>query len=85
MTEELTPWEIRAKAYIDVSLELAAQVGADKSQEMTKVLFDAARAGYIRYNPGKPLMIDGVDCSPEHVRSLQRTIACINGTAEEES
>ena len=34
-------------------------------------LIDAARKGYVQYTPGLPLMIGGMDCSPENVASLE--------------
>lgn len=60
-----------ADAYLDVQLALASDVGAVRAKELTQALVDAARAHRVRYVSGTPLMIDGIDCSPDAVRSLK--------------
>ena len=61
-----------ADAYMDVLLSLAP-VGAERAKELADALVEASRAHHIRHYPGMPLMIDGVDCSPESVRRLERS------------
>lgn len=62
-----------ATAYMDVLLSLASAVGTERAKELTSELVDAVRAGHVQHTPGLPLMIDGVDCSPENVRRLERS------------
>lgn len=59
---------------IEVLEALARSVGAQRAQEMLTQLNEELTAGQVRYTPGLPLMIEGVDCSPEHVRQLQAHI-----------
>lgn len=59
-------------AYMNVLMALAPEVGAARAKELTEALVDAARAHHVRYIPGMPLMIDGVDCCPDHIRSLEK-------------
>lgn len=61
-----------SNAYLDVLLRLALETGHQAARELTQGLIDAARAHHVRYIHGLPLMIDGVDCSPDNVRSLMR-------------
>lgn len=58
-------------AYMDVLLALAPSRGHRTARRMTKALVTAARAHMVRYVPGIPLMIEGLDCSPEAVRALK--------------
>lgn len=62
-----------ARVYMDVLTSLAPVVGAERAKELTEELLLAARAGHVQHTPGLPLMIDGVDCSPENVRRLERS------------
>ena len=60
-----------SQAYMDVLLALAPQIkDVDKTRGMVKALVDAARAHRVPYTPGLPMMIDGIDCSPDAVRAL---------------
>jgi hypothetical protein len=63
-----------SETYLNVLMALAPQIrDAARSRQMTQDLVNAARAGHVRHTPGLPLMIDGVDCSPENVRRLERS------------
>lgn len=53
--------------------------GSADAWARTDALIEAARDGYVRHSPGLPLMIDGVDCSPENVRSLERQVKRLKG------
>lgn len=59
-------------AYVDVLMALAPEVGAARAKELTEALVSASRAHRVWYIPGIPLMIDGVDCCPDHIRSLEK-------------
>lgn len=60
-----------SSAYLDVLLTLAEAVGQERAKELTDTLLSSALAHRVQYIPGMPLMIDGVDCSPENVRHLE--------------
>ena len=51
-----------------------AYSGARDAWARTDALVEAAREGHVPYEPGLPLVIDGVDCSPENVRSMRRLL-----------
>jgi hypothetical protein len=74
-----------SKVYLDVLLTLAGSVGSERAKELAEELTDASRAGHIRYTPGLPLMIDGADCSPENVRSLERQVVVYRSMATGEA
>jgi hypothetical protein len=59
-----------AVAYMDVLLALAPTAGHERAKELTDALVCSSRAYRIAHTPGLPLMIGGVDCSPENVRRL---------------
>lgn len=63
--------ERMSQAYLDVLLTLAPAVGQEKAKELTQALVSASRAHRVRHVPGTPLMIEGLDCSPEAVRMLK--------------
>ena len=61
-----------SRAYMDVLLALAPQIkDPEKVRTMVQSLVDAARAHRVPYTPGLPMMIDGIDCSPDAVRALK--------------
>ena len=64
-----------SNAYLDVLRTLAGADLSAQAKVLTDALVEAARAHHLRYIPGLPLMIDGVDCSPENVRHLERSRA----------
>jgi hypothetical protein len=71
MARSTSAAEHLASAYMDVLLALIPQTGPEQAAEAAWGLVAAARAQHVRYTPGLPLVIDGVDCSPEHVRLLE--------------
>lgn len=65
------------EVFYDLRSWVANQIaysGSVDAWSRTDALIDAAREGYVLYEQGLPLMIDGVDCSPENVRSLERLV-----------
>lgn len=60
-----------SRAYMNVLLALAPATGHRTARAMVKRLVKAAQAHMVRYVPGIPLMIEGLDCSPEAVRALR--------------
>ncbi len=61
-----------SRAYMDVLLALAPQIkDPEKVRTMVQALVDAAQAHRVPYTPGLPMMIDGIDCSPDAVRALK--------------
>lgn len=74
-------------AYMTVVLVLATVHGMETgtARTMVQALVDAARAHRVPYTPGLPMMIDGIDCSPDAVRALKASrdhyrSAYVNGT-----
>lgn len=62
-----------SQAYMDVLLTMASHVGGGVAKELTDALVTSARAHRVQHITGLPLMIDGVDCSPDNVRLLMRS------------
>lgn len=56
-----------------------ATTGVIDAWARVDALIDTARDGHVRYEPGDPLIIDGVDCSPENVRSLEKLLNTYRG------
>lgn len=59
-----------SRAYMDVLLALARETGHEAAKTMLTELVNAAIAHRVHYIHGLPMMIDGVDCSPDNVRHL---------------
>ncbi len=62
-------------AYMTVVLALATVHGmeTETARGMVQSLVEAARAHRVPYTPGLPMMIDGIDCSPDAVRALTKS------------
>lgn len=56
-------------AYLEVLGAMAPCIG-EGAKKLADELLEAARVNRVRYISGMPLLIEGLDCSPEHVRQL---------------
>ncbi len=56
-------------AYRDV-LRVMPPGEGKQSLKLVEALVRAAQTHHVRYIPGLPLLVEGLDCSPEHVREL---------------
>ena len=63
-----------ASAYTAALLAMAPETGTHRALELADGLVNAAQFRRVPYTPGLPLLVDGLDCSPEHVRELTEQI-----------
>lgn len=49
-------------------------LGTQDAKSRVDALIREARHGYVHYEPGQSLRIDGTECSPGYVRSLETLV-----------